>query len=411
MRTEPHRGLLRSDTYTLFYFYSSVKEIMKRQTSGINRSAYLVRSLFDLKSLDQKPTRDGYGLGLVEAGKTDKNVVVLCADLTESTRSLWFKEKFPDRFVQMGVSEQSLAAIAAGMAMAGKVPFISSYACFSPGRNWEQIRTTIALSDNNVKIAGAHAGVSVGPDGATHQMIEDIAIMRVLPNMMVVSPCDAIEAQKATIAVAKLVGPAYVRYAREKSPVFTTNKTPFKIGRAETYRFGSDTTIIATGPLLYEALVAADQLSKQGISVRVLNMHTVKPLDVKAIISAAKDTGAIVTVEEAQAAGGLGGAVCEILAAFCPVPVERVGMYDRYGESGMPSELLEGFGLTAPYIVLAVKRVLDRKQSKKVSGVPEYVTMAQTHLEKLKQQSIAEAILRTPRKWGGKKSDASLKSR
>lgn len=327
---------------------------------GISPKAHLVKNLFD-KKIEQVPTRDGYGHGLVEAGKTNKQVVVLCADLTESTRSLWFKQEFPERFIQLGVSEQSLAAIAAGMSLAGKVPFISSYACFSPGRNWEQIRTTICLNETNVKIAGAHAGVSVGPDGATHQMIEDIAIMRVLPNMQVVVPCDATETQKATLAVAATKTPAYLRFAREKSPVFTTAKTPFKIGRAEVFRFGKDATIVAAGPLVYEALLAAEALSKSGIEARVINYHTVKPLDVKTIVQAAKETGAVVTVEEAQAAGGLGGAICEALSATHPVPLERVGMLDRFGESGNPRELLEAFGLTAPSIIKACLKVIKKK--------------------------------------------------
>ncbi|OGL94628.1 transketolase [Candidatus Uhrbacteria bacterium RIFOXYB12_FULL_58_10] len=383
----------------------------KLPSSGINRAAYLVRGLFDEKTIDRKPTRDGYGLGLVDAGRASKNVVVLSADLTESTRALWFKEKYPERFVQLGVSEQSLAAIAAGMAMAGKIPFISSYAAFSPGRNWEQIRTTVALQNTNVKIAGAHAGVSVGPDGATHQMTEDIAIMRVIPNMRVIVPCDALEAKKATIAAAKLVGPTYLRFAREASPVFTTAKTPFKIGRAEIFRFGVDVTIVAAGPLLYEALIAAEALSRRGVETCVINMHTVKPLDVKALVQAAKQTGAIVTLEEAQVAGGLGGAVCEALAAYAPVPVERVGIQDRFGESGEPTLLLDGFGLTAPSIVESVGRALKRKRGEKVSDRPEYVAAAEGHLDELKGKIIAESLIRTPRKWGGKKPDASLKSR
>lgn len=334
----------------------------QKQKTGINREAYLVRELFDDKKLKQLPTRNGYGEGLVEAGTSDKSVVVLCADLTESTRSLAFKEAFPDRFVQMGVSEQSMASIAAGMAMAGKTPFISSYACFSPGRNWEQIRTTVALNNVNVKIAGAHAGVSVGPDGATHQMVEDIAIMRVMPNMRVLVPCDVVETKKATVAAAKLEGPCYVRFAREKSPVFTTNKTPFKVGRAEVYRHGSDLTIIGAGPLLYEALLAAEMLSKDhGIECQVVNLHTIKPVDVKAIVIAAKQTGAIVTVEEAQAAGGVGGLVAEILSQHCPVPLERIGVQDRFGESGEPREIQEAMELTAPFILKAALRVLKRK--------------------------------------------------
>lgn len=334
---------------------------VKRQ-KGINREAYLVRGLFDEKKLNLVPTRNGYGEGLVEAGNLNKNIVVLCADLTESTRSLAFKEAHPDRFVQLGVSEQSLAAIAAGMAAAGKVPFISSYACFSPGRNWEQIRTTAALSDLSVKIAGAHAGVSVGPDGATHQMTEDIAIMRVLPNMRVIVPCDAVETKKATLAIAKQKGPDYLRFAREKSPVFTTPKTPFKIGHAEIYRHGHDLTIIGAGPLLYDALLAAEVLSRDhGIECRVINMHTIKPIDVKAVVAAAKETGAIVTVEEAQAAGGLAGAVAETLVLTVPVAMERIGVQDRFGESGEPRELQEAMELTAPFILKAALRVLKRK--------------------------------------------------
>ncbi len=330
--------------------------------TGINREAYLVRHLFDPDKLKQIPTRNGYGDGLVEAGKKDKQVMVLCADLTESTRSLLFKEAFPDRFVQLGVSEQSMASIAAGMAISGKVPFISSYACFSPGRNWEQIRTTVALQNSNVKIAGAHAGVSVGPDGATHQMIEDIAIMRVVPNMCVIVPCDSLETKKATLAAAAYKGPCYLRFAREKSPLFTTEKTPFRLGRAETYRFGTDVTIIAAGPLMYEALLAAQVLAvDHQIEVRVLNMHTIKPLDTKAVVSAAKETGAIVTVEEAQAAGGLGGAIAETVCQYTPVPLERIGVQDRFGESGEPREIQDALGLTAPNIIQAVLNILKRK--------------------------------------------------
>lgn len=382
------------------------------QKSGINREAYLVRELFDEKKLKQVPTRNGYGDGLVEAGKNDKNVVVLCADLTESTRSLAFKEAYPDRFVQMGVSEQSMASIAAGIALAGKVPFISSYAAFSPGRNWEQIRTTIALQNSNVKIAGAHAGVSVGPDGATHQMVEDIAIMRVMPNMQVFVPCDSIETKKATLATAKLTGPCYLRFAREKSPVFTTEKTPFKIGRAETYRHGDDLTIIGAGPLLYEALVTAQRLSEDhGIECRIINMHTIKPLDVRAIVRAAKETGAIVTIEEAQAVGGLAGAVAETLALTTPVPMERIGVPDRFGESGESMQVQEGLGLTAPFIALAADRVLQRKLGNKVPAVPAHITAAQERLAVMQKEILNEALARTPRKWGGKKPDTSLKSR
>ena len=327
----------------------------------LRNNKFLTKDLFYLKMLDQKPTRDGYGQGLVIAGEKNKNVVVLCADLTESTRSLAFKQKFPDRFVQLGVAEQSMAAIAAGMAMAGKIPFISSYAAFSPGRNWEQIRTNIALNFVNVKIGGAHAGVSVGPDGATHQAIEDMATMRVIPKMTVIAPCDMIEARKATVAAAEFDGPVYLRFARENSPVFTTDKTPFTIGKAEVFHEGKDVAIIACGPLVHEAFLATHELEKKGISVRVINNHTIKPLDEKTIIKAAKECGAIVTVEEHQILGGLGGAVAEILAKNCPVPMDFVGVQDHFGESGEPRELLEAFHMVAKDIIKAVQRVLKRK--------------------------------------------------
>ncbi|MBF8280496.1 MAG: 1-deoxy-D-xylulose-5-phosphate synthase, transketolase [Candidatus Magasanikbacteria bacterium] len=314
----------------------------------------------------EKPTRDGYGQGLIEAGRANPKVVVLCADLTESTRSLGFKKEFPDRFVQIGVSEQSMAVIAAGMALAGKIPFISSYAVFSPGRNWEQIRTNIALNDVNVKIAGAHAGVSVGPDGATHQALEDLATMRVLSNMVVLYPCDMHEARKATLAAAQFQGPVYLRFAREKSPIFTTPEMPFKIGRAEILfdsgrRGRPDVALVACGPLLYEALLAAEILRQKKITARVINNHTVKPMDEKTILTAAHDCGAIVTVEEHQVQGGMGSRVAEILAAHKPTPMEFVGMPDRYGESGEPRELLEAFHLTAPWIVKAAVKVIKRK--------------------------------------------------
>lgn len=309
------------------------------------------------------PTRQGYGEGLVKAGDNNERVVVLCADLTESTKSILFKEKFPERFIECGVAEQGMATIAAGMANYGKIPFISSYACFSPGRNWEQIRTTIALNDVPVKIAGAHAGVSVGPDGATHQMLEDIALMRAMPNMIVVAPADSIEAKKATIEIAKNGKPSYVRFTREKSPVFTTEKTPFKIGRAETLWETKDpkVTIIACGPLVYEALLAAKELEKSKIEVLVIDSHTIKPLDERTIIRAAKTTGAVVTVEEHQITGGLGGAVAETLARNFPVPIEFIGMPDHFGESGAPDELLEKYGMKAKNIVQAIKKVISRK--------------------------------------------------
>lgn len=328
---------------------------------AINAAAHLSRRLL-AADIEQAPTRNGFGEGLVLAGKEDARVMVLCADLTESTRVENFKQTFPERFVQMGVSEQSLAAIAAGMALAGKIPFIASYAAFSPGRNWEQIRTTACLSETNIKIVGAHAGVSVGPDGATHQMTEDIALMRVLPNMTVLVPCDAIEARKATALAAQIDGPVYIRLGREKTPVFTTDKTPFALGKAQVFRKGDDVAIIACGPLVHEALIAARDLARLGIEARVINNVSVKPMDEKTILQAAKDCGAIVTVEEAQVAAGMGSAICELLSAEYPVPVERIGLQDEFGQSGQPRELLEHYKLTAPWIVKAAQRVLKKKR-------------------------------------------------
>ncbi len=314
------------------------------------------------KTIDMAPTRQGYGEGLVIAGVKDERVVVLCADLTDSTKSNLFKEKFPDRFIEVGVAEQGMATIAAGMANYGKIPFISSYAAFSPGRNWEQIRTTIALNDVPVKIAGAHAGVSVGPDGATHQMLEDIALMRALPNMIVISPADAIEARKATFAAARNEKPTYLRFARADTPVFTTDNSPFKIGKAETLWEAKDplVAIIATGPLVYEALLAAKKLSQE---VLVINCHTIKPLDEIAIIRAAKTCGAVVTVEEHQINGGLGGAVAELLGKKFPTPIEMIGMGDHFGESGKPDELLEKYDMKSLSIIEAVKKVIARKNN------------------------------------------------
>ena len=305
------------------------------------------------------PTRNGYGEGLVEAGKKDKRVVALCADLTESTRTQAFAETFPERFIEVVVAEQLLATAASGMANYGKIPFITSYAAFSPGRNWEQIRTTIALNDVPVKIGGMHAGISVGPDGATHQQLEDMAMMRAMPNMTVIAPNDAIEAKKATMAAAKHPGPVYMRFGREKVPVTTTDATPFKIGRAEVFREGNDVTVIACGPLVYEALVAAEQL--KGIDVMVINNHTIKPIDAKTIVMAAKKTGAVVTAEEHQINGGMGSAVMEVLAENAPVPAERVGVKDRFGQSGTPDELMDLYGLRSKDIIAAIKKVLKRK--------------------------------------------------
>lgn len=327
----------------------------------LNSKAHLNPNLFEKAKLEMVPTRDGYGKGLVEAGSKDSRVVVLCADLAESTRSHWFKDKFPERYIEMGVAEQNMATVAAGLANYGKIPFISSYATFSPGRNNEQIRTTISLNNLPVKIAGAHAGISVGPDGATHQALEDIALMRVQPRMTVLVPCDAIETKKATFAAAFNGKPTYIRFAREKTPVFTTEKTPFQIGKAEVFYKGKDVTIIACGPLVYEALLAAERLKRERISAEVINNHTVKPLDKKTILTSVKKTRAVVTVEEHQVSGGMGSAVAEFLVQNFPVPIEFVGIKDRFGESGPPDVLLEAFGLTAPHIARAAKKVLKRK--------------------------------------------------
>ena len=324
----------------------------------INHEAFLIE---DLSKAEKVPTRDGYGKGLVDAGLKDERVVVLCADLAESTRSHWFKEKFPERFIELGVAEQNMATIAAGLANYGKIPFISSYAVFSPGRNNEQIRTTISLNNVPVKIAGAHAGISVGPDGATHQALEDIALMRVQPRITVLVPCDAIEARKATVAAAFSSGPFYIRFGREKSPVFTTEKTPFEIGKAIILREGKDVTVIGCGLLLYNALMAARELSKEGVEATIINSHTIKPLDVTTILNSVKRTKAVVTVEEHQIAGGLGSAVAEVLSQNFPAPQEFIGVHDRFGESGAPDELIEHFSMGVKDIKAAALRVIKRK--------------------------------------------------
>ena len=329
----------------------------------INEKVHLIEDLYR-EDIKQVPTRDGYGYGIVDLGESDKNVVVLCADLTDSTRSNLFKDRFPERFIEIGVAEQNLVTVASGLAAVGKIPFVASYAMFCPGRCWEQIRTTICYNDRNVKIMGAHAGISVGPDGATHQALEDIAIMRALPNMVVVVPCDVNEAKKATIAVGKIKKPAYVRLAREKTPVFTTEVTPFKLGKAGIYRNGKDVTIIACGPLVYQALLAARELEKEKIEAMVINCHTIKPLDTETIVKCARKTGAVVTVEEHQIIGGLGSAVAECLSENYPVPMKRVGIMDRFGESGKPDELLQKFGLTCADVIESVKHVLELKNEK-----------------------------------------------
>jgi len=307
----------------------------------------------------QEPIRAGFGRGLKAAGEANSQVVALCADLTESTQMSLFKEAFPERYVEIGVAEQNLVTVASGMARAGKIPFTSSYAAFSPGRNWEQIRTTIALNNQPVKIVGSHAGVSVGPDGATHQMLEDIALMRVLPNMVVIAPGDSIEAEKATRAIAENGKPSYLRLAREKTPIFSTSDAPFAIGKAYVLREGSDITLLGTGTMTYQLLAAAKKLEEQGVSVEVVHVPTIKPLDEETILASVRKTGRALSAEEAQAAAGFGGAIAELLGEKLPTPLLRVGMHDRFGESGAPQELLEHFELTGPQIAETAKQFID----------------------------------------------------
>lgn len=312
------------------------------------------------QAMAPEPIRKGFGRGLKKAGELDPNVVAACADLTDSTQMSLFKEAFPDRFIEVGVAEQNLVTVGAGLAAMGKIPFVSSYATFSPGRNWEQIRTTICLNDRPVNIVGSHAGVSVGPDGATHQMLEDIALMRVLPNMVVVVPGDSLEAEKATIALAKDKRPSYLRLAREASPIISSPDSPFQIGKAYIYRTGTDITIVATGIMTAQAIVAADKLAKTGISAEVVHVPTIKPLDNVVILASAKKTKHVITIEEAQIAGGLGGAVSELLGEHLPTKIKRMGIQDRFGESGKPDELLEHFGLTSKHIVLQAHGLLTK---------------------------------------------------
>ncbi|HWO07483.1 MAG TPA: transketolase C-terminal domain-containing protein [Candidatus Paceibacterota bacterium] len=332
-----------------------------------NPDVKLAANIFEKPEM--APTRDGFGKGSVEAGKADPRVVVLSADLEESTRAEWFHKEFPERFIEMGVAEQNMATVAAGMANYGKIPFITSYAAFSPGRNWEQIRTTIALNNVPVIVCGMHAGVSVGPDGATHQMLEDIALMRAMPNMTVLSPCDAEEARKATMAAAKRGSPVYIRFGREKTPVMTTADTPFEIGKAQIF-WKSDPSlgkagfpsvaVFATGPLVHNALLAAQQLEKEGVAVTVVNVSTIKPLD-PMILEIAKSAGAVVTVEEHQVNGGLGGAIAELLAKNAPRHIEFVGVQDQFGQSGKPDELIEHYQMGVSHIAAAIKSAMSQK--------------------------------------------------
>lgn len=317
----------------------------------------------DLYNDDVKfePIRAGFGRGLKAAAEANDKIVALCADLTDSTQISLFREAFPSRFIEVGISEQNLVAVASGLALAGKIPFASSYAAFNPGRNWEQIKTTIALNDQPVKIVGSHAGISVGPDGATHQMLEDIALMRVIPNMIVVIPGDSIEAEKATRAIAENGKPSYIRLAREKTPIISTDESPFEIGRAYVIREGVDVSLMGTGAMTYQLLVAANILSEKGINAEVVHVPTIKPLDNGTIIDSARRTGRVVTAEEAQIAGGFGGAVAELLSDQLPTPLLRIGMQDRFGESGAPLELFDYFGMTGEHIAKKVEDFVSKK--------------------------------------------------
>jgi len=309
----------------------------------------------------QEPVRLGFGKGLRAAGESNDKIVALCADLTESTQVHLFREAFPERFIEVGIAEQNLVAVASGLARAGKIPFASSYAAFNPGRNWEQIKTTVALNDQPVKIVGSHAGISVGPDGATHQMLEDIALMRVLPNMVVVVPGDSIEAEKATRAIAENGKPCYLRLAREKTPIISVEETPFEIGKAYIVRDGYDVSLMGTGTMTYQLLVAANILAERGINAEVVHVPTIKPLDGETILDSARRTGRVVTAEEAQINGGFGGAVAELLSEQLPTPLLRIGMQDRFGESGAPLELFDYFGLTGDHIADKVEEFVHNK--------------------------------------------------
>lgn len=315
----------------------------------------------EYKILAEKDTRSGFGEGLVEAGKENPNVVALCADLSPSVRMDLFQKEFPERFIEVGIAESNMVSIASGMALSGKVPFVGSFAAFSTGRTYDQIRQSVAYSDTNVKIAGSHAGLTLGEDGATHQILEDIGLMKMLPNMTVINPCDFTQAKQATIAATKHIGPVYIRYGRPKVPVFLTEETPFEIGKALLLNEGKDVSIFATGHLVWQAILAAQELEKEGIQAEVINIHTIKPLDTEAVLKSVRKTGCAVSCEEHEYNGGLGDSIAQLLARNLPTPMEYIGVDDKFGESGKPMQLMEKYGLDAKNIVLAVKKVLLRK--------------------------------------------------
>jgi len=325
---------------------------------------YALNPHYASDDVKQEANRVGFGRGLLAAGQENESIVALCADLTDSTQISVFRDEFPERFVEVGIAEQNLVTVASGMARAGKIPFTASYAAFSPGRNWEQIRTTICLNDQPVKIVGAHAGISVGPDGATHQILEDIAIMRVLPNMVVVAPGDSIEAEKATRAIAENGKPSYIRLAREKTPVFSTEHSPFEIGKAYVLRQGTDISLMGTGTMTYQLLLIARMLEEHGIHAEVVHVPTIKPLDEHTVLESVRKTGRVITAEEAQIAGGFGSVIAELLSEKMPAPVKRMGVYDRFGESGSPAELAVHFKLTADTMIDDVRAFIEK--------VPQY---------------------------------------
>jgi len=313
------------------------------------------------KKIRMIPTRDGFGKALVELGNRNKNVVVLSADLTDSTRAGWFKKEFPERFMGFGVAEQDMFGAAAGFALSGKIPFACTFGVFASGRAWDQVRISIAYMNLNVKIGGTHGGISVGPDGATHQALEEITLMRMLPHMNIIVPCDALEAKKATIAAAKLKGPVYLRLGRSAVPVITEEKAPFKIGKADLFRNGKDVTIFACGHMVYKALQAGDVLKRYGIKARIVNLHTPKPIDRDIVIKAARQTKAIVTVEEHTLSGGFGSAIAEVVVQKHPCIIKMIGIKDTFGESGESEELYEHFGMTVKDIVRASRQAVKEK--------------------------------------------------
>lgn len=320
----------------------------------INKGMFLIE---DMKSPQMVSMRDGYGEGLVEAGRRNEQVVALCADLMESTRTDLFRKEFPERFFEMGISEQNMMGVAAGMAACGKIPFVNSFACFNPGRNWEQLRLSVCLSYNNVKVIGGHSGFGNGADGGNQQMFEDIALARVLPNLSVVVPADYEQAKKMALAIADLTCPVYMRMTKPKRAVVTTGGTPLTIGKAQVLRSGKDVTVFACGALVYEALLAAEELADE-IDVEVINVHTIKPLDKETIVASARKTKKVITAEEHSIIGGLGGAIAELLSEEFPVKIRRVGMRDKFGESGEPEELLKKYGMTKEAIIAKIKELL-----------------------------------------------------